>query len=354
MELEIPAHKQVGTIGWECPSNIALIKYWGKKPGQIPMNPSLSMTLHQTRTITKINYSYVPGKKGRALLFRFEGKEAPAFAERISKYLEDVEPYFPVLSHINLEIDSENNFPHSSGIASSASAMGALALCLVQIEEDIMGPMERDLFFQKASFIARLGSGSASRSIYPQYALWGRSDLWDHSSDEYAIPLKGLHESFLNIRDAILVVESGPKKISSSVGHLLMETNPFAKVRYVQARENLGLLYTAMKEGDWLGFINVIEEEALTLHAMMMTGRPGFMLLQPGTLSILQIIREYRKETGYRLGFTLDAGANVHLLYADADADQVELLISSELVRYCENGRVIRDQTGQGPNKYGR
>lgn len=354
MKVEIPGQKCSGTIGWECPSNIALIKYWGKKPGQIPMNPSLSMTLQEARTTTKINYTYVPGKKENEVRFRFEGKETPAFEERIRKFLEDIEPHLILLSHTSLEIESENSFPHSSGIASSASAMGALALCLVQMEEEILGPGERKLFFQKASFIARIGSGSASRSIYPHYALWGRSELWDHSSDEYAIPVNGINESFLDIRDSILVVESAPKRISSSAGHNLMETNPFAKARYGQAREDLGLLYTAMKDDDWQEFINVVEEEALTLHAMMMTGRPGYMLMQPGTLSILQTIREYRKETGYRLGFTLDAGANVHLLYSGADAGEIDSFISSELVRYCENSTVIRDRTGQGPNKFER
>lgn len=354
MKVEMPGQIRSGTIGWACPSNIALVKYWGKKPGQIPMNPSLSMTLQEASTTTNINYTCEPGKNKKNLRFRFEGKESPAFEERIRKFLELAEPHLPLLSHTRLEIDSGNSFPHSSGIASSASSMGALALCLVQMEEEVLGPMDRDLFFQKASFIARLGSGSASRSIYPHYALWGRSDRWELSSDEYAIPVKDLDKSYLDIRDSILVVESAPKKISSSAGHKSMETNPFAKARYVQARDNLDRLHTAMKEGDWQGFITVVEEEALTLHAMMMTGRPGYMLMQPGTLSILQTIREYRKATGYRLGFTLDAGASVHLLYAGADAGEVESFISSELVRYCENGRVIRDRTGQGPNEYER
>jgi len=354
MALEMPENPRSGTIGWVCPSNIALIKYWGKKPGQIPMNPSLSMTLQEARTLTKINYYYTPGQNGRKLRFRFEGKEAPAFEERIKKYLEDIESLLPVLSHTHLEIESENSFPHSAGIASSASAMGALALCLVQLEEEVTGPMDRELFWQKASSVARLGSGSASRSVYPQFALWGQHHLWDHSSDEFAIPVKGIHKTFLSLRDAILVVESGPKQISSSAGHALMGTNPFAKVRFIQARENLVLLHAAMMEGDWLSFITLIEEEALMLHALMMTGRPGYLLMQPGTLSILQLIREYREETGRRLGFTLDAGANVHLLYADADAAQVESFISSELVRYCENDMVIWDQIGQGPKIYGR
>jgi len=350
MQREVISPKS-GSFGWSCPSNIALIKYWGKKPIQIPMNPSLSMTLTEARTITKIHYKYHPGDKGGKLQFRFEGKEAPAFQERILKYLEIITPLIPILSFTSLVIESENTFPHSSGIASSASAMGALALCLVSVEEEVSGIRQREQFWQKVSLIARLGSGSASRSVYPQFALWGESEGWDQSSDQFAIPVSNFHLTFLNLRDSILIVESGQKKVSSSAGHALMETNPFAESRFKQARQNLDLLHIALKKGNWDSFISLIEEEALSLHAMMMTGKPGYLLMQANTLSILQLIREFRADTGHRLAFTLDAGANVHLLYADADATPVETFIQSELVHYCDNGMVIKDKMGSGPQK---
>jgi len=299
----------------------------------------------------KIKYSYEPGQGRKLLRFRFEGREAPAFGQRINRYLEGLVSELPLLAHTHLEIDSENSFPHSSGIASSASAFGALALCLVQMEEEIRGTLEEDRFLQKASHLARLGSGSASRSIYPGFALWGNHEAWEDSSDEFAIPYRDFHRTFADLRDAILVVESGAKSVSSSAGHSLMETNPFARVRFDQARENLIRLSRAMGEGDWQGFIDLMEEEALSLHAMMMTGRPGYLLMQPGTLFILQGIRAFREETRCRLGFTLDAGANVHLLYAGEDAPRVEDFISSELLRHCEDGRFIADQLGEGPQK---
>jgi len=340
-----------GTVEWACPSNIALIKYWGKKPIQIPMNPSLSLTLTEARTITNINYKYHPGNRDRNLQFRFEGKEAPAFEERIRKYINSLTPLIPLLSNTSLEIESENTFPHSSGIASSASAMGALALCLVQLEEEVFGNMDPSRFWQKASHIARLGSGSAARSVYPQFALWGEAEGWDQSSDQYAIPVTEFHETFLSLRDSILIVESGQKRVSSSAGHALMETNPFAEIRFKQARQNLWLLHTAMTGGDWESFIAIMEEEALSLHAMMMTGKPGYFLMQANTHSIIKKIREFRAESKLRLGFTLDAGANVHLLYADADAIPVETFIRSELVSLCEKGKVIKDKMGPGPQK---
>ena len=219
MKQPTPNRSKSGSIGWSCPSNIALIKYWGKRDFQIPMNPSISMTLMEARTHTTLNYAYHPESHGRKLKFRFHGKEAPEFEARIHKFMDDITPLIPALSHTSLEIESENTFPHSSGIASSASAMGALALCLVQFQEEVAEPLEQDHFWQKASQIARMGSGSASRSIYPRFVLWGATEGWDRSSDQYATPLTGFHNTFENLRDAILIVESGQKKVSSSAGH---------------------------------------------------------------------------------------------------------------------------------------
>jgi diphosphomevalonate decarboxylase len=257
----------------------------------------------------------------------------------------------PVLDHTTLQIDSENTFPHSSGIASSASAMGALAMCLTEMEARILGHRHPVSVARKASFVARLGSGSACRSLFPGFSLWGASPQWEGSSNEYAIPIPRFHESFSRIRDTILIVESGPKQVSSSTGHELMNSHLFADPRFSQARENLILIIRALQEGDWETFINVLEEEALSLHAMMLTSRPGYLLMRPNTLAIIHKIRGFRNETGIAVGFTLDAGANVHLLYPDEVTESVEEQMMPELITYCENGRIIRDQIGDGPKK---
>jgi diphosphomevalonate decarboxylase len=157
------------------------------------------------------------------------------------------------------------------------------------------------------------------------------------------------HQSFRDARDTILIVESGEKKVSSTAGHALMESNPYAQIRFSQAGENLLVLKGALEAGDWDHFVALMEEEALSLHAMMLTGRPGYLLMQPGTLSIIHKVREFRKETGSRIGFTLDAGANVHLIYPNAEADTMDAFISSELISHCENGMLIRDRIGTGP-----
>jgi len=313
------------------------------------MNPSLSITLKEALTSTRMRYHYDPAIREPEIQFRFEGKKTPSFEERVCSFIKGLKSYIPAVAHVVLEIDSSNTFPHSSGIASSASAMGALALCLVQMEREITGNSDSQQMLRKASFIARLGSGSASRSIYPAMSLWGKADQWTLSSNEYAIPVTGYHDVFRRMRDTILIVESAEKKVSSSAGHSLMDANPFSRVRFRQVRANLSILHSALSGGDWQGFLRLMEEEALSLHAMMMTSRPSYILMQPATLSIIHKVRAFRKDTGNRLGFTLDAGANVHLLYAEDDAEAVDRFIRSELTAYCEDGRVISDRMGNGP-----
>ena len=313
------------------------------------MNPSLSMTLQEARSLTRLEYEFDMRNSNPEVQFFFEGNEAPSFRDRITRFISHITPHIPVLAHTSIRIESENTFPHSSGIASSASAMGALAMCLVHMENEIAGPSDQPALRKKASFIARLGSGSASRSIFPNFAVWGATEAYAGSGDEFAIPVTGYHETFSQLRDAILIVESGQKQVSSSAGHALMDSNPFSTIRFQQAHDNLYILKMALTSGDWNGFINLLEEEALTLHAMMMTGRPGYLLMKPGTLSILQKVREFRKDTGCRFGFTLDAGANVHLLYAREDEEQVAEFIHAELVQHCEDQKVIMDRMGPGP-----
>ncbi len=346
-----PVRKE-GSVGWQAPSNIAIVKYWGKYPGQVPANASLSVTLEKAVTRTRIGYSWQKNENGVQLKFTFEGKKTPDFEKRIKKNLNNITPFFPWLNRVKLAISSENTFPHSSGIASSASAMGALSLGLCEIEEQLFGGRATEDFFRKASFIARLGSGSASRSLYGRLSVWGYTASCKDSSDEYAIPVEGVHDNFLGIHDSILIIESGKKQVSSTMGHDLMKSNPYAKLRFDAAEENMQRLCKIVREGDLRQFIDVMENEALTLHAMMMTSRPGFMLMKANTVEAIHRIRKYREQSGMSVGFTLDAGANVHMLYPEKDADRIRMYIESELQELCENGAVIHDRMGDGPLKF--
>ena len=130
-----------------------------------------------------------------------------------------------------------------------------------------------------------------------------------------------------------------------------MHGHAFAKARFQQAHDNLSALMTVFKTGDLDGFIKIVESEALTLHAMMMTSHPYFILMKPNTLEIINEIWSYRVKTGSKVCFTLDAGANVHLLYPAAEKEQVDTFISKKLSRYCQNNHYIDDRVGNGAKK---
>jgi diphosphomevalonate decarboxylase len=332
------------TVKKQSPSNIALVKYWGKRHFQIPQNPSLSFTLNKSFTDTEIEVQYKK-EKGISFDFYFDGKTNSSFEERMSKYLSVLKPFFPFIENLHLKIFSTNSFPHSSGIASSASAMSAFALCICSIEKKIFGTLQnKKEFLQKASFMARLGSGSAARSVWPGFVLWGETDSVEGSSNEFAIPLPvNIDKNISDIRDAILITSPEKKKISSSAGHGLMKDHPFAEARYKQANKNIVLLIKALTEGNRSEFIKIVEDEALTLHSLMMSSNPGFTLMNEKTWKIIDEIRNYRKTTGRFIAFTLDAGPNVHLLYLETDKDEILKFIEQKLVVFCDNGRWIDD-----------
>ncbi len=339
-----------GSFTWSSPSNIALVKYWGKKEHQIPENPSVSFTLNTCKTITKLSFS----KKENDNEFSFEvyldDEKKDDFKPKIETFFKRIESYLPFLKAYHFKIETSNTFPHSSGIASSASGMSALAMCLMSIERSLSEVEVTDNYVtQKASFLARLGSGSACRSLEGDLVVWGKHDKIDGSSDLFGVkyPFE-VHQNFKNYNDTILLVDKGEKQVSSTVGHNLMHNHPFAKERFKQAHKNLSDLINVFKIGDLKAFISIVESEALTLHAMMMTSMPYFILMKPNTLEIINKIWTFRKETHSNVCFTLDAGANVHVLYPENETELVNEFIKSELVAYCQNGHYICDRIGFG------
>lgn len=340
-----------GKISWKSPSNIALIKYWGKHGNQLPRNPSISITLRESFTTTEMEYSLQSLEKGLTIDFYFEGKRAEDFEARMHKFLTTQSVKYPFLKNIHLKINSSNTFPHSSGIASSASAFSALALCVISAFEETTGKkLDKDDFFREASELARLGSGSASRSVYGGYVVWGSLDGFADYSDNYAVPVATpVHETFKNYHDAILIVSGEKKKVGSSAGHSLMENHPFAEARYQQANNNLKHMHKVLESGDLEQFIEIVENEALSLHGLMMSSNPGYLLMHFNTMRIIEMIRDFRADTNVPLCFTLDAGPNVHLLYPDENRKEVLGLINSQLIPLCDNGRWIDDGMGKGP-----
>jgi len=341
-----------GAFSWSAPSNIALVKYWGKKDNpnnQIPANPSVSFTLNSCKTETKLAFAKKNNDGKFSFDLLFEGKPKEDFNPKIQKFLERIEIYLPFLKDYHFTIETQNTFPHSSGIASSASGMAALAMNFMSLEKLLNPEMTSDYFYKKASFLARLGSGSACRSIKGSVIVWGNHNNISGSSDLFGVEFPGaIHENFKNYQDTILLVDKGEKQVSSSVGHDLMHGHPFAERRFQQAHENLDALISIFESGDLTEFIKIVESEALTLHAMMMTSIPYFILTKPNTLEIINAIWKFRNETQIPVCFTLDAGANVHVLYPENVKEEVLTFIKNNLVGYCQNGQYICDEIGFG------
>ena len=334
------------TVSASSPSNIAIVKYWGKHGNQLPNNPSISFTLSRCHTETQINVKD-NGTDKYSMRFLFEGKESPKFQEKIEKYLVDNQQYFGFLNGLDLVVESRNTFPHSSGIASSAASMSALVLCLLKIEQKVNGSVA-PLDMRKASFLSRLASGSAARSVYPVMALWGATPSVADSSDDYAVPLADIVSPvFKTYHDSILIVSNKEKSVSSRVGHSLMDGHPLAEKRYATARENTERLLKVLKNGDLDAFIDIAESEALQLHEMMATSTPPYKLMEPNTLEIIDLIRHFRQETKIPACFTLDAGPNVHLLYPEAYDKEVKKFIKDSLLAYCHDNQCIDDVVQQ-------
>ncbi len=334
-------------VKFRAPSNIALVKYWGKFGRQYPSNPSISLTLSESFTETSVEFFYNDKSLSPLKKFLFEEKENSKFAQKIEVFFKDIAEFLPFLNSYELVIKSRNSFPHSSGIASSASSMAALAMCLCEFERRITGSQNVDL--QKASFLARLGSGSASRSVSGEVMVWG-DGVSDNSSNDYAIDFnENISPVFIGYYDYIAIVSKNEKSVSSRKGHQLMDEHPFRDIRFSNARNNLKNIIDAMKVGDINTFINIVESEALELHGLMMNSTPSFILLEPNTLEIIKLIRKFRHERQIPICFTLDAGPNVHILFPANHKDECEKFIENSITPFTTNSLIIKDRVGKGP-----
>lgn len=328
------------SIEYTSPSNIAFVKYWGKRSGQIPENPSLSMTLSECYTSMKINFT--KAKRFQVKSFLFEKRENDQFKEKIYKkliLLLDMNE-LDYLNDYELDIESFNSFPHSSGIASSASSFSALILCLVRMESKLL---QREFDLERVSFLSRLCSGSASRSIYPRFSHWGESSI-KGSSNLFA---RAIDFKEVELCDSILVVSSHEKSVSSSMGHELMSLNPYKRTRYKNALDNFDKINNALIAKDFSSFGKILEQEAMELHALMLCSSPSVFLLEPHSLTLIDKVKDFRIKTGLPLYYTIDAGPNIHLIYPDSIKGEVLDFIKKDLLVYVQ--KVIHDKVGSGP-----
>lgn len=293
----------------EAGANIALTKYWGNVNVdlRIPANDSISLTLDRTRTVTSV--SFRPDLERDEVVVDGQALSGAA-RQQVIRHLD----LFRRLADVSqpARVISRNNFPVAAGIASSAAGFAALTVACA-------AALGLDLSPQELGRLARRGSGSAARSIFGGFVL-----LHSGTQDEeaFAQPLYG--PDWWQIRDLIVILSRTEKEVSSSAGHHLAETSPLHQARVTRVAHLNERLLTALAQRDFAALGEVAEEDTLLMHAVMMTSRPAILYWLPGTVAIMQQVHRWREE-GLRAYFTIDAGANVHVLTLP---EHVEVLLA--------------------------
>lgn len=288
--------------------NIALIKYWGNVDDAwiIPANGSISMTLGEVFTRVKMT---LDEKLDRDLL-TINGESAFESAqERVRQFLDHVRRFSG--KKIFCRIESTSNFPRGSGIASSAAAFAALALASAKLYGLPTDPVE-------LSRLARLGSGSACRSIMGGFVEWIAGT--DHQSS-YAIPIAP--PGHWDLVDCVAVISTEHKAVSSREGHRLANTSPLQPCRVQSAPQRLEQCRQAILRRDFEQLAQVVELDSNLMHSVMMTSYPPLFYWQPETLVIMEEVRQWRCQ-GIPVCYTIDAGPNVHVLSPGDHAEQVK------------------------------
>jgi diphosphomevalonate decarboxylase len=297
-------------------TNIALIKYWGKRDAtlMLPANSSVSMTLDKFYTDTTVEF--VPGQQTDHFLLDNHPQDAAATA-RVSKILDLVRAKSGF--SYGAQVSSHNHVPNAAGLASSASAYAALALA---------ASSAAGLHLDSAdlSRLARRGSGSASRSIAGGFVIWHRGSD-DFSS--FAEPVAVAPE--LDLRMVTVLIDKQQKKVSSRTGMAHMaSTSPYFKAWTEACETACPQMLTALAAGDFEQVGELAERNALMMHATNMAANPPFMYFEPATIATLQYAAELRAQ-GLAVYATMDAGPNVKLLCQSTTATQIARLVAARI-----------------------
>lgn len=288
--------------------NIAFIKYWGNRDDalRLPLNGSISMNLSGMESRTTVQFDQALEHDTFELNNEFQSS---ASLQRVSQFLDYVRRLAGSTSYAR--VTSSNNFPTGAGIASSASAFAALALAASKAAG-------LDLDQKDLSRLARLGSGSACRSVPDGFVEWlpGKDD-----ASSYAVSIAP--KDHWGLVDAVAVVSQEHKPIGSTSGHKLAHTSPLNAQRVLDAPERLKNCRDALLERDFAGFADVVELDSNYMHAVMRTSNPPLVYWEPATEVLLWQVWQWRKQ-GHAVCATVDAGPNVHVLALANERDWLQ------------------------------
>lgn len=294
----------------QAPANIALIKYMGKRDANtnVPDNSSLSYTLNNLLTTVKLEV--IPGKRdiwepldipgGTEFVLSKEGQK------RFLNHLEKLKTYFGYSGGFLLQ--STNNFPHSTGLASSASSFAALTKCACMALSELV--QKETPSIDKQAQLSRQGSGSSCRSFYAPWALWQ-----DDKVKKIDIPFDTLFHQ-------VIVISNVEKKVSSSEAHRRVKTSILYPTRSQRAEENLKSLLNALVAKDWSSAYQICWREFQDMHHLFSTCDAPFSYMSDNSISVLTLLQQLWDTQADGPIVTMDAGPNIHLLYRP---DQIEM-----------------------------
>ena len=314
--------------------NIALIKYWGKKftsPQKdteinIPSNPSLSFTLNRAQTCSEFTNTF---SSHPSIVIN----QAPASEEdftKITAHLKRMDSEFK-LTPTSFQLTSNNNFPTGAGLASSASAYASITLAYLSFR--LGDKQARDILNNRNSLysqLCRMGSGSAARSSAGGFMLW---------QDSHATPIN----CDWPLYDTIILLDSLPKKISSSRGHLCASSSPLFTERLAAIPQKIERTLTALHQRDLSQLGPLIEEEALNMHAVMESSQPPLSYLSEHSRKIIAAMQSLKNRNFY---FTIDAGPNIHIISETNVRPQIEKMLSQLAIPI----NIWEDRLGSGPD----
>lgn len=289
--------------------NIALIKYWGNRDHalRLPCNGSISVNLGGLYARTQVTFDpayacdeVVGSELDDCDQLTLNGSEVSGPPlQRVSAFLDQARR----LAGIDLpaHVVSHNNFPMGAGIASSAAGFAALALAATHA-------LGLDLSEAELSRLARLGSGSACRSVPAGFVEWQVG-----TTDEDSFAFSIADPDHWDLVDCIAVLATGHKAVGSSEGHTLADTSPLQAARIADTPRRLDICRSAILQRDFAALAQVMEHDSNLMHAVMMTSTPPLFYWEPASLAVMKAVTAWRA-AGLPAAYTLDAGPNVHVL----------------------------------------
>lgn len=309
-------------------SDIALIKYWGKKDEilRLPENGSVSIKLDGLDTITTVEFQ----KDLSADQIVIEGESNNEETARVVKHLDRIRKISG--QNVFARVESKNTFPKGTGLSSSGSGFAALTFAAV-------ASLELNLSEKELSILCRQGSGTACRCACGGFVEWLDGNT---SEESYSVSL--FSPEFWDIRDVVVVVDEGKKKISSTEGHESAQSSPFYQARLTRIKQKIAEMKSAiaMRDFDQMGML--AEKEALEFHSILLTSEDPLIAWYPGTVEVMHAVKELRSQ-GVQCYFTINTGFNVHVL----TLPEYEEEVAASLGKLSLTKKILRAKVGPAP-----